>query len=143
MTWSGSCGCGHVRYRVEGAVRDVIVCHCDACKEAAGGPWGASAARRDELVLDDPAAIEWVTAAVSSHGARRGFCRDCGAYVLWDAPTRPTVSFAADTLADAAAIRVAAHIWVADAERGALAATGLPVAPEGLGVDVEVFWHDA
>jgi hypothetical protein len=34
--------------------------------------------------------------------------------VLWDAPARETVSFAADTLDDASDLVVAMHIWVPD-----------------------------
>ena len=38
MTRAGGCGCGAVRYTLTGPIRDVVVCHCDACGEAAGGP---------------------------------------------------------------------------------------------------------
>jgi hypothetical protein len=140
---SGACRCGAVRYRVDGPVRDVIVCHCDACREAADGPWAASAARRGDLVLDDPAALDWVKADVSAYGASRGFCCDCGDYLLWDAPGRPTVSFAAATLLDGADLVVAAHIWVPAEERDVLAGTGVPVTPEGLPNGIEIPWHEA
>ena len=40
----GACPCGAVRFSIDGPVRDVLVCHCDACREATGGPWAASAA---------------------------------------------------------------------------------------------------
>jgi hypothetical protein len=101
-----------VGYTITGPVRDVIVCHCDACQAAAGGPWGASATRREDFTLEDPDALVWERAAVSEHDASRATCRECGAYVLWDAPARETVSFAADTLDDASELRVAMHIWV-------------------------------
>ncbi len=98
MTRIGSCPCGAVRYTITGPVRDVIVCHCDACRAAAGGPWRASAARREDFVLAAPGALVWTKAEVSEHDASRGACRECEAYVIWDAPARDTVSFAADTL---------------------------------------------
>ncbi len=143
MSRTGSCACGAVRYRVDGPVRDVIVCHCDACTEAAGGPFAASSARRDDLVVEDPDALRWVEALVSAFDASRGFCRACGAYVFWDAPGLRTVSFAASTLDDSPELRVAAHIWVPEGERDALTAAGVTVTGEGLGGDVRVPWHDA
>ena len=91
MTRTGGCPCGAVRYTITGPVRDVIVCHCDACQEAAGGPWGASATRRDCFALDDPDAVVWAKAAVSEHDASRASCRHCGHYMLWDAPARETL----------------------------------------------------
>jgi hypothetical protein len=114
VTRTGGCACGAVRYAIAGPVRDVIVCHCDACRKAAGGPWGASAARREDFTLGDPDALVWEKAAVSEHDASRAWCRECGAYMLWDAPARETVSFAADTLDDASGLVVARHIWVPD-----------------------------
>jgi hypothetical protein len=124
----GACSCGAVAFTIDGPVRDVIVCHCDACREKAGGPWAASAARREEFALADPDSLEWEKAAVSAHDASRGLCRSCGEYVLWDAPARETVSFAADLLEERDDLVVAVHIWV----------------PEGAEVPAPrpVEWHD-
>jgi hypothetical protein len=116
MTRRGRCPCGAVRFGIDGPVRDVIVCHCDACKEAAGGPWGASAARREHLVVDDPGALVWMKAAVSEYDASRGFCRACRAYLFWDAPARETVSFAAAALDEHGDLAVAAHVWLPQGE---------------------------
>lgn len=116
MTRIGSCPCGAVRYTITGPVRDVIVCHCDACRAAAGGPWRASAARREDFVLAAPGALVWTKAEVSEHDASRGACRECEAYLIWDAPARDTVSFAADTLEGSGDLAVAAHIWVPEGE---------------------------
>jgi hypothetical protein len=118
-----------VRFSIDGPVRDVIVCHCDACCDANGGPWAASAARREQLTIEDPAALAWQKAAVSEHGARRAMCTTCGAYVLWDAPARETVSFAADLLEDASDLEVAAHIWLQ--------------APESPPASRPVRWHES
>ena len=117
MTNQGSCPCGAVRFAISGPVRDVIVCHCTACREATGGPWPASA-------------------------ASRGRCRSCGTVVFWDAPGRETVSFAAALLDGGARLDVAAHIWVPEAERSALAAAGVPVESRGLPASVTLGWQD-
>jgi len=124
-------------------VRDVIVCHCGACQEAAGGPWAASAAHRGDLSVDDGGALAWEDGAPSAQGARRASCGRCGAYLFWDAPGRGTVSFAAALLDDGGCrLEVAAHIWVEEREREALLAIGVPVAREGLPESVRVRWRD-
>jgi len=142
VTRQGSCPCGAVRFTIDGPVRDVIVCHCAACREATGGPWPASAAYRRDLAVIDGAALSWELAAVSEHGASRGCCRSCGAVVFWDAPSRDTVSFAAALLEGGGQLEVAAHIWVPDGERAGLATAGVPVEPQGLPESVSVRWHD-
>ena len=68
----GGCRCGAVRYEVDGPLRDVLVCHCDACRAAAGEPWAATAVRRTDLVLVESDALRWSLARVSEHGASRG-----------------------------------------------------------------------
>jgi hypothetical protein len=139
---AGACPCGAIRFSIDGPVRDVIVCHCEACQEATGGPWAASAVHRADLVVEDPAAIAWERAAVSEHGASRGRCRSCGTVVLWDAPGRETVSFAAAALTGGPALEVVAHIWVSPEAGDLLRGTGLPVAPAGLPDSLSVRWRN-
>lgn len=139
MTREGSCPCGAVRYAIVGPVRDVLVCHCDACRDATGGPWPASAARRDDLVVADGSALTWERAPASEYDASRGRCRTCRTTVFWDAPGRETVSFGVGTLSDASGLNVAAHIWVGDAP--AAAGAGVPQFARGLPADVSVPWH--
>jgi hypothetical protein len=117
-----------VRFSIGGPIRDVIVCHCDACVGANGVPWAASATRREHLTVEDPAALVWTKAVVSEHEASRATCHSCGAYVLWDAPERETVSFGAELLHDRSDLVVAQHIWVPEGE-------SVPAARP-------VHWHD-
>jgi hypothetical protein len=139
----GSCPCGDVRFTVAGPLRDVIVCHCRACRGANGGrPWAASAARRGDLELEAPASLVWEKASVSRNGASRGFCRGCGAYVLWDAPGRATISLGAALVDDGGDLPVAAHIWVPADEQAALRAGHVPSYAEGMPAGVCVSWRD-
>ncbi len=133
----GACRCGAVRYSINGPVRDLIVCHCAACVETTGGPWAASAVAREDLTVVDEAALRWKRAAVSEHDARRGSCRSCGMVVFWDAPARPTVSFAAATLVDASDLEVAGEIWVGETE----ARSAATAHPAGLPASVVVPWR--
>ena len=141
MRREGACPCGAVRYAIEGAVRDVLVCHCDACRDATGGPWSASAARRPDLVVEDETALTWERAGVSEHQASRGHCHTCGTTVFWDAPGRETVSFAVTTLADASGLKVAGHIWVGHEEGGSVEPAGVPRYREGLPASAIVPWR--
>jgi hypothetical protein len=126
-----------VRYRIDGPVRDIVVCHCGACVEATGGPWSASAVARDDLTVAGETAVRWERAPVSEHDARRGSCRTCGTVLFWDAPGRATVSFAADTLADGSELQIAAKIWL-----GENADPEVPTAyPRGLPATVVVPWR--
>ena len=142
MTREVRCPCGTVRFAIDGPIRDVIVCHCDACQRATGGPWPASAAYRGDLTLEDDAALIWERGGVSEFGASRGRCRACGTVVLWDAPERETVSFGAALVEGGGQLGVAAHIWVPDHERAALGPIGVPVEPKGLPASVSVRWED-
>ena len=96
----GGCRCGRLRYSIEGPVRDILVCHCTACRAATGGAWAASAVERRHLVVEDPLAVRWEESQDSEHGASRGACVSCGTVVFWDAPARDTVSLGASTLVD-------------------------------------------
>ena len=134
---TGACPCGAIEYTIMGPVRDIIVCHCRACRTATGRPWAASAARREDLTINGQAHLTWEHAAESEHDAIRGRCRQCGTVIFWDAPTRDTVSFAVSTLADASDLRPAARIWMgSDAEPGAA------TYPSGLPAAIVVPWHD-
>jgi hypothetical protein len=137
----GTCPCGAVRYSIDGPVRDVLVCHCAACREATGGPWPASAAHRRDLDVEDEAALTWERAAVSEHGASRGRCEACGTTVFWDAPGRETVSFAVSTLADASGLAIAGHIWLAEEGEDVPVSVGAPGYSRGMPASVVVAWR--
>jgi hypothetical protein len=122
-------------------VRDVLVCHCEACRDATGSPWPASAARRSDLVIADESALVWERAAVSEHGASRGYCRICGTPVFWDAPGRDTVSFAVATLADASGLEIAGHIWLAEAGDPSRPSANAPSYGEGWPASAIVPWR--
>ena len=141
MRRNGACPCGAVRYSIVGPVRDVLVCHCDACLEANGGPWPASAVHRDDLAVEDAAALIWERADVSEHGASRGFCRGCRTPIFWDAPGRETISFGVASLADASGLEVAGHIWVRERATPDDSVGGAPSYRAGLPAAAIVPWR--
>ena len=112
---TGRCLCGAVRYRVDGPLRDVLICHCEECRRWHGHVSACTAARREDLVLVESDGLRWIDSPHSDADARRGFCAQCGSSLFWDAPDRPTVSIAAGTLDETAGLRVSAHWYVSQA----------------------------
>ena len=80
MAYTGSCLCGGVRFRVEGELGPVQVCHCTQCRKAQGGPFAA-------VIPVDAAAFHFIQGAdllsayESSPGKQRAFCGRCGSPV--------------------------------------------------------------
>ena len=112
---TGRCLCGAVRYEVRGPMRDVLICHCEACRRWHGHISAFTAARREHLVVDDERAVRWVDSPASDAHARRGFCGECGSSLFWDAPGRETISIAVGTLDGDSELRVSGHIYVTQA----------------------------
>jgi hypothetical protein len=124
---TGRCLCGAVRYEVRGPLRDVLICHCEECRRWHGHASAFTAARREDLAVDDERAVRWVDSPASDAQARRGFCGECGSSLFWDAPGRETISIAAGTLDGDTGLRVAGHIYVSDrADYYELPDDGLP-----------------
>lgn len=111
---TGRCLCGAVRYEVRGPLQDVLICHCEECRRWHGHISAFTAARREDLAVDDGRAVRWVDSPASDAHARRGFCGECGSSLFWDAPGRETVSIAAGTLDGDAELRVTGHIYVSE-----------------------------
>jgi hypothetical protein len=112
---TGGCLCGAVRYRVDGPLRDVLVCHCEECRRWHGHVSASTAARREDLALVEQRGLRWIASPRSDAGARRGFCAECGSSLFWDAPGRPTVSLAAGTVDGPTGVRTTAHWYVSQA----------------------------
>ena len=77
QTYTGSCHCGAVRYRVAGALEDVAHCHCSVCRRVTGGLLVTWATVR----CDD---FQWLQGTPqrydSSASCVRYFCSRCGAH---------------------------------------------------------------
>ncbi|WP_137179436.1 GFA family protein [Roseomonas sp. AR75] len=80
---SGGCLCGAVRFRAGLPSRWVAHCHCAMCRRAHGAAfvtWVSVPAARFRLQEGAEAALAW---HASSAEAERGFCRHCGASMLF------------------------------------------------------------
>ena len=54
-SFDGGCHCRAIRFRMQGPLRKIPMCHCSDCLKISGTRWGASAALADNL--------DWVTDA--------------------------------------------------------------------------------
>ena len=80
---TGGCQCGAVRFRIEGTLGDASICHCRMCQKAFGAFYAP-------LVSLGNATLVWTrgqpSAFQSSNAASRGFCKDCGTPLTYEAP---------------------------------------------------------
>lgn len=77
---TGGCLCGDVRYESSQPLYDPHYCHCRTCQKASGAPVIAGAfVARDafRLTHGEPRLYQ------SSPIVERGFCGDCGTYLLY------------------------------------------------------------
>jgi len=112
---TGRCLCGAVRYEVRGALRDVVVCHCEECRRWHGQAGAYASTPREGLVVVGEASLRWIDSPRSAAHARRGFCGTCGSSLFWDAPGRETVGVAAGTLDAPTGLRTIRHVYRAQA----------------------------
>ncbi len=91
----GGCLCGAVRFEVAGALRDVVLCHCAMCRTWHGHIGAYTNAPKTSLRLTEARGLKWYS---SSSFARRGFCGECGASLLWERSAGDLISIAAGAL---------------------------------------------
>ena len=122
-TQTGGCLCGAVRYRVTGALRPVVACHCKQCQRTSGNHVAATSAPREAVAVEGE--VRWFR---SSEAARRGFCATCGSNLFWDGPGA-NLSIMAGTLDGPTGLRLRGHIFCADRGDWFDLADGLPQHP--------------
>ncbi|HVT52003.1 MAG TPA: GFA family protein [Dongiaceae bacterium] len=108
---AGGCHCGAVRYRVQGRMRDSVVCHCSQCRRNHGHAPGYSKARIAELTIEGEGDLTWYA---SSKEAQRGFCRKCGSNLFWRIEGSDGVSITASSLRAPTGLKTVRHIFAAD-----------------------------
>ncbi len=74
MEVRGSCHCGEVKFRVQGAPEEVMDCNCSLCLRRGSLLWFVSADDFQLETSDDALA----TYTFNQHHIRHRFCRRCG-----------------------------------------------------------------
>ena len=90
-SFEGGCHCGNIRFKAEGPLRQILMCHCSDCLKLTGTSWGASAAYADRITWLSESQPRWYR---SSQWAERGFCPECGAQMFYRRRDLPLVSIA-------------------------------------------------
>lgn len=108
---TGGCLCGAVRYRVKGALRGIVYCHCSQCRKQTGHFYAATNAVDEQLTVEGADNLTWYAA---SDFARRGFCSRCGSALFWKRNGASVTSFLAGSLDQPSGLAGEAHIFVAD-----------------------------
>ena len=107
---TGGCLCGEVRYRIDGALRGVIACHCSQCRRTSGHYAAMTSAPSGNVTLTSSAALRWYR---SSDTAERGFCGVCGGNLFWKQTGSGDIYITAGTLDKPTGLKIAEHIFVA------------------------------
>ena len=107
----GSCLCGRVRYRVEGAVGNMSNCHCTDCRKHSGAAFVAFV-EAPRKALTFVTGEELLTSHLAASGTRRRFCRACGSSLVCDVDSDDFVEINAATLDTPLSLRPEYHIYV-------------------------------
>lgn len=107
----GGCHCGAVRFTVDGALRDVVYCHCSQCRRQTGHFVAATRCDDAALTVTGAKHLTWYAA---SEAARRGFCRHCGSLLFWKACGSDRTSIMAGGFDTPSGLVASRHIYAAD-----------------------------
>ena len=114
-TFSGSCFCGAVKYRLESAPMFVNCCHCTECRRQTSSAFAVNAVIETSRITLLPGSVEPVAVTVPSessspHDIYR--CPDCKTALWSDYGRRPSIRFVrVATLDDPSALPPQAHIF--------------------------------
>ncbi len=106
---TGSCLCGDVQFEMTGELRDSVACHCTQCRKTSGHFVSATAVSKDDFKITVDKGLKWYQ---SSHGARRGFCANCGSSLFWDQDGRDKMGIMSGTIDGDTGIQTSNHIYV-------------------------------
>ena len=115
-TYTGSCLCGVVKYRLSDPVADirgVTACHCQQCRRWSGHHWASVHAPKSCLeIIHGENKLRWYQ---SSDKAKRGFCKTCGSALFWHGFGYPTlanqIDISAGSLDNSQDLKLIRHIF--------------------------------
>lgn len=130
MSQAGGCLCGAVRYRVSGALRPVVDCHCSMCLRWHGHVGAYTDAKNADVEIEGQGALAWFR---SSGFAERGFCRVCGSSLFWRRDGGAMTSIAAGSLDQPSGLTTVRHIFTEHLADYYAISDGLEQLPRGMG----------
>lgn len=85
--YKGSCLCGAVTFEINGAIEDIVMCHCSQCRKAQGSAYATNG------LVDEQAfslhGEEKLTGFESAPGNVKYFCSACGSPIMNKSVKRP------------------------------------------------------
>jgi hypothetical protein len=109
----GGCLCGAVRYRVEGPLAPIQLCHCGQCRKAQGSAFAANIPLAAEQFRLESGA-EHLQTFRATPAKRRVFCGRCGSPIFSQRDAQPgALRLRAGTLDGPVAARPGLHIQAA------------------------------
>jgi len=121
---SGSCLCGAVRFTINGALRDIVLCHCSQCLRTHGHVAGHTRVAADAVGITEDGGLTWYR---SSSAAERGFCNTCGASLFFRPVGGTTLSISAGCLDRPTGLATMGQIYVDSASDYYEIDRGIPV----------------
>ncbi len=106
---TGHCMCGAVRFRVQGPLRGVLICHCARCRRMNTHVGAFTACDPSSLEIEPTDALRWFSA---TERARRGFCAVCGSTLFWQPSTMTHTAISAGSIDPPTALSIIGHICV-------------------------------
>jgi hypothetical protein len=89
-TYTGHCLCTAIRFRIQGPLAPIQVCHCSQCRRAQGTALATNVpVQASAFTLEQGA--DMLTAYEASPGKQRVFCKGCGSPVYSQRDSLPGV----------------------------------------------------
>jgi hypothetical protein len=89
-TYTGSCLCGGVQYKIQGPLAPAQICHCSQCRKAQGTVFATNTPVSTQA-FEMTCGQELLASYESSPGKKRVFCSRCGSPVYSHLDSLPGV----------------------------------------------------
>lgn len=86
----GQCLCGEIAYTYNGQLDEVVICHCNQCKQAQGTPFATNAPVNASL-FELEKGEDYLQRYYSSPNKQRAFCKQCGSPLYSKRDDKPDV----------------------------------------------------
>jgi hypothetical protein len=109
----GECLCGAVKYEIHRTLYNVINCHCNKCRRIHGHISAYTSSKREDLKLVVQSGLKWYRSVKDeTPNVYRGFCKECGCSLFWDAKGDVNIYISAGTLDQPTGLKTIGHIWL-------------------------------
>lgn len=113
MTYTAQCLCGGIRFRIDGELAPIQICHCAQCRRAQGSAFAANIPVAESALHVD-SGRELMNEFESTPGKKRAFCKRCGSPVYSRRDNLPGVlRIRAGLINEPLPVRPAFHAYVA------------------------------